>query len=556
MCALRVLMLEDHAEDAELIALALHRGGIECDVTRVQTRDGLLSGLRAGTDIILSDYSLADLNAIEALTIVADQGGEVPVIVVTDAMSEESCVESLRHGACDYVSKGRLARLGPAVTQVLAGRSARAGHRSAEQATQRLALMLREVVKNSPTAMFVKDRHGRYLIANRQLEKMLGLAADSATGRTDQDLLPPRVVEDLAELDRLCLEGDRPYQNQEVFGPADDRRFYLSVRYPISTDGGTAGAIGGVYTDITTMRHGESDVRVARAELRNQASHRERDNLDIRELDHVKAQFIQSVSHELRTPLSIINGTVEMMLEADFGHLSPEERDLVAAVEKAGGRLHTTIMDLLTVFQMDRGGFALHARPTQLADVLRRAMHTIAPILADADIRDVLRIPARLPLVSVDGDQITRVLINLVMNAIKFSPEGSTITVSAHQHGREIVVSVRDTGAGIAAAEQNQIFLRFRRGSAALRRSAQGAGLGLAVSKEIVERHGGWIDLESDEEKGTTVTFALPLDADDASAPAGRDGPGALGVRPRGQNRSAGETARLRTVPDASEGGP
>jgi len=514
MCALRVLMLEDRAEDAELLALALHRDGIECEWTRVQTRSEFLSGLREGPDIVLSDYSLPGFNALEALAIVTETRVETPVIVVTGAMSEETCVESLRHGASDYLLKDRLARLGPAVKQAMADQKLRISRREAEQASERLGATLRGVVNNSPSAIFVKDREGRYLIANRRLEEMLGLPADSATGLRDRDLLPAPIADALAALDGDCIAANRPRQHEEEFGDGADRRSYLSVRYPISGDGEATDAIGGIYTDITAMKRIENDIRVARAELRNQAAHLEQDNLDLRELDHVKAEFLQSVSHELRTPLSIINGTVEMMLEGDFGQLSTEERELVATVEKAGDRLDTTIIDLLTVFQMDRGGFAVNLRPTQLSDIIARATHAVGPMLDNAGIRAEIDIPQELPSVSVDGDQITRVLINLVTNAIKFSPSDTTITISAHPHSSEVVVAVRDAGAGIPKAEQSQIFLRFHRGSAAVRESMQGAGLGLAISKEIVERQRGWIDLESDEHRGTTVSFGLPLDVD------------------------------------------
>ncbi len=520
MCALRVLMLEDRPDDAELLAMALRRDGLDCEWTRVQTKEAFRSGLGDRPDVVLSDYSLPGFDALEALAIVAESGADVPVIVVTGAMSEETCVESLRHGAVDYLLKDRLARLGLAVKQAVAEQKLRISRRQAEQASRRLGAMLRGVVNNSPSAMFVKDRGGRYLIANGRLEEVLGLPSGSATGRTDSELLPAPVADALSALDRACLEDDLPQQHEEEFGLGANRRVYLSVRYPISgTSDGDSDALGGIYTDITAMKRIESDVRDARAELRHQAAHLEQDNLDLRELGEVKAEFMQSVSHELRTPLSIINGTVEMMLEGDFGRLTPAERAMVSTVEQAGERLHATIIDLLTVFQMDRGGFEVTRRPTQLADVIHRALHTLAPMIASAGVGTVVDIPLSLPLVPVDGDQITRVLINLVTNAIKFSPPDTTITVRARVHSDEIVISVRDTGLGIPKAEQTKIFLRFHRGRSAVQQAIQGTGIGLGISKEIIERHFGWIDLDSDENEGTTITFGLPLAGGDASPP-------------------------------------
>lgn len=509
MGALRVLILEDHQEDAELLVLALHRDGIECDWTRVETRAAYLDALRSQPDIVLSDYSLPGFTAIEALDVLRETGLEIPVIVVTGAMNEETCVGSLRHGAIDYLLKDRLTRLGSAVRHALEEKAVQRSRREAEDASQRLAAMLKGVIDNSPSAIYVKDAAGRYVVANRRLEELLGVEAGATRGQRDADILPTPVAEALASLDPAD-QHDRTEAREVEFGSDDGRRVYLSSRYPIPIDGQPE-AVGGIYTDITRIKRIESDLRGARTELRRQAASLAQDNLDLRELDRIKGEFIESVSHELRTPLSIINGTVEMMLGGDFGDLSEQELDMVSNVERAGHRLYATISDLLTVFEMDRGGFALNIRPVQLADVIKKAVGTLTLMLQRAEITAHVDIAPDLPPVAADGDQIGRVLLNLLTNAIKFSPPGSAVGVTARRQRDQVVVRVRDTGAGIPPSEQAEAFLRFRRGRGALRQATQGAGLGLAISKEIVERHQGWIDLESAENQGTTVTFGLPV---------------------------------------------
>lgn len=511
MRKLQVLMLEDSADDAALLAIALRKAGIDCDWRRAETKEGFLAGLEEHPDIVLSDYSLPGFDALQALSVLAETEPEIPVIVVTGVMSEEACVESLRRGAIDYLLKDRLTRLGPAVEHALSEQRLQASRRQAEQEARWTAAMLREVVENSPSAIYVKDRDGRYIFGNARLEEVLGLEPGSAVGRTDADLLPAARAQRLAELDRACLERNQADQRQEEFGGDGERRTYLSNRYPIQVSDEIPEAVGGAFTDITELKHTERDLRAARAELREQADLLERNILDLQDMDRVKAEFLESVSHELRTPLSLINGTIEMLVAGEVGKLTPEERELVASMEQAGSRLYATILDLLTVFQMDRGGFALNPRPIQLAEVIHKALHTLQPMFEPVGHQLSVQVPADLPVVMADRDQLGRVLVNLLLNAGKFTPAGGSIAVTAQEQAGEVVVSVQDTGVGIPPHEQAEAFLRFRRGGHAKRGATSGAGMGLAISKEVIERHHGWIDLTSEEGEGTTVSFGLPV---------------------------------------------
>ncbi|QSB16454.1 response regulator [Natronosporangium hydrolyticum] len=513
MSRLQVLILEDNPDDAQALVLELRRAGIECNWTRVDTFDAFQAGLAHRPDIILSDFALPGLDALDALTMLDDSDLDIPLIVVSEVMNEEACVECLRRGAIDYLLKDRLSRLGPAVEHALAEQQLRASRRRAGRAERRATLLLNGVVDNAPSAIYAKDGAGRYVIANGRMEQLLGVAEGTALGRTDRELVAAPLADRLTALNQV--RPDRPAEGRpEEFGHGADRRIYLSVRYPIrleNDDGDPGEAVGGILTDITEQKKRvEAELRTARAKLRDQAADLERDILDFRELNEMKAKFIEAVSHELRSPLSLINGTIETLVEDSEGSLGPEEQQLLATMSRAGSRLQATIMDLLTVFQIDRGGFNVTLRPVRLAEVVYRALHTLQRVYEPLGHQLTIIVPDDLPLVTADRDQLGRALTDLVLNAIKFTPSGGSITVSTEATDGEVVVKVRDTGIGIPNSEQAKAFLRFRRGAAARQRASQGVGLGLAICKEIIDQHHGWIDLDSEEGRGTTVSFGLP----------------------------------------------
>ena len=226
-----------------------------------------------------------------------------------------------------------------------------------------------------------------------------------------------------------------------------------------------------------------------------------------------KAEFAAAVSHELRTPLNLIIGFSEMMIlspEASYGERLPETyRDDIEAIYRNAAHISHLVDDILDLSQVEAHRMGLHTEKTTLAQIVDEALAAIGTLFRDKGLYLKACIPSSLPSVQVDPTRIRQVLLNLLSNAARFTDDGG-VTVGAECNGHEITVSVADTGVGIAPDELPMVFREFRQ----LGRTAGhggGSGLGLAVSKRLIELHGGSMWVESQPGKGSTFYFTLPL---------------------------------------------
>ena len=230
---------------------------------------------------------------------------------------------------------------------------------------------------------------------------------------------------------------------------------------------------------------------------------------DFKKLDQVKSNFLATVSHELKTPLSSMNLNLKLLQDE---RLPAEERQRVtAAIRQETQRLQRMVAELLDVSRLDAGaGIQLDVRPTSLADVVRFATATVQPQLADKQLRLDLQLPTNLPEARADVEKTTWVLINLLANAIRYSPVGAALTVRAAGAGAFVQVSVQDYGPGIAAEHHEKIFQRFAQlpDKSGYR---GGSGLGLSIAREFITTQGGRLWVESELGSGSTFLFTLPV---------------------------------------------
>ena len=232
---------------------------------------------------------------------------------------------------------------------------------------------------------------------------------------------------------------------------------------------------------------------------------------DLKALDTAKSSFFATVSHELRAPLTTIEGYVEMFGDGEAGEVTSQQRQMLEAIDRSTVRLRNLVDDVFTLAKLESGAFTTVMRPVDVTDVIRAAADAVRPSVLAGEL--ALTIGATEGELTVDGDasQLDRVVINLLSNAVKFTPKGGCIELCAFAEGKSAVVRVSDTGIGIPASDQKELFNRFFRASNATGRSIPGTGLGLAIVRMIVVNHGGDIDLTSTEGAGTTVTVWLPL---------------------------------------------
>jgi signal transduction histidine kinase len=237
-------------------------------------------------------------------------------------------------------------------------------------------------------------------------------------------------------------------------------------------------------------------------------------NRKLTELDQVKSDFISVVSHELRTPLTSIKAFTEIILMKP--RMTIERRDrLLSIVNAETDRLSRLINNILDLTKIESGKLSWNITRNSIADIVQTSVNGIHSLADNKSLHIARRIPDSLPLLYSDRDRLIQVITNILSNAIKFTPEGGTITISAAADApprRQIIVRISDTGVGVPSADLDIIFEKFRRSGDIMTSTVEGTGLGLAISRQIVEYHGGSIWAESVPGEGTTISFTLPLD--------------------------------------------
>jgi two-component system phosphate regulon sensor histidine kinase PhoR len=231
---------------------------------------------------------------------------------------------------------------------------------------------------------------------------------------------------------------------------------------------------------------------------------------ELRRLQRIRAEFIDNLSHELRTPLTTISLLAETAAR-DAESASPRLRDRISKIEIETGHLTQMVNELLDLSRIEGGSPQLHLDDVDLGRVARSSSERLKLFAERQGLRIVLDLPERLPAVRGDEDRLGQVLINLLHNAVKFSPDGGEIVVGVRQVEGEVRVWVRDPGIGVSAADQTRVFERFYKADRARVRGRGGTGLGLSIARHVVESHGGRIWVESEEGEGSTFTFAIPI---------------------------------------------
>jgi two-component system phosphate regulon sensor histidine kinase PhoR len=234
-----------------------------------------------------------------------------------------------------------------------------------------------------------------------------------------------------------------------------------------------------------------------------------RDLTDVRQLEEIKADFIATASHELRTPLAAVYGAAQTLLRHDFA-LDETGRDrFVSLIADESERLGRIVNEILLANQLDAGRLDIQYDPFDASDVIERVAESTRAYAPPAVSIEV-NADGDLPRVAADLDKVRQVLVNLVENAIKYSPDGGRVEVGAETHDQAIRFHVRDEGLGIDPEEQERVFEKFYRADPQMLRGVGGTGLGLYICKELVGRMGGSIWVESNEEKGSVFVFELP----------------------------------------------
>lgn len=245
-----------------------------------------------------------------------------------------------------------------------------------------------------------------------------------------------------------------------------------------------------------------------------------RANERLRKLDEIKSSFISVVAHQLRTPLSGIKWTLNLLLNGDMGAMRSEQKTFLLKAYESNERMISLVNDMLGADRIDSGKVRFSFQPVQLLDVVDSVLFELLPQATARGLAVTFASrPADLPKVHADPEKIRAVFQNLIDNSIKYSKPSGAIEIGLQSENHStVLVSVKDNGIGIPQAQQRNIFERFFRARNAVKAQTEGSGLGLFIVQSIIERHGGRIWFKSEEGKGVTFFFTLPIERREAVA--------------------------------------
>ena len=490
---LRLLLAEDAEDDAQLLLRELTKGGFTVSAERVDTEAAFCAALgRERWDAVITDYHLNGVDAPSLLRVLREHEFAGPVIAISGQLSEEELVDAMRAGAHDFIQKGRLARLVPALRRELREAAGRTARRTAETALGRVQERLRLVLQNMPVLLVAFGPGDEILVWNRECERATGYTAAEMVNRADAF---DRLFPDPAYRSRLLADWRRrghDYRDWEVRVTGKDGGVrtvaWSTVAEMFPVPGWESWAVG---IDVTERTKMESSLR---------------------EANRVKDEFLATLSHELRTPLTAVLGWVHLLRSRKLD-TAMQQRAIEVIDRNAKAQAQAQLIaDILDVSRIVTGKFRLEPRAVDLGSVIDSAVDGIRPAAEAKQITLRADTDPSVGFLIADPDRLQQVAWNLLSNAIKFTPEGGSVTLAATRAGSQVEISVTDTGLGIAAPLLPFVFERFSQGDSSSTRAHGGLGLGLAIVRHIVEMHGGTVQATSEGVgKGARFVVRLPL---------------------------------------------
>jgi PAS domain S-box-containing protein len=525
----RILIVDDERLNKRLLEVMLVPQGFHI-LSAASGEEALAMVEQQPPDLILLDIMMPGIDGYEVARKLKSNLAtkNIPIIMVTALNDRNARMRGLSAGAEDFLTKPvdhaelcvrvrnllRLKAYGDhydKYSQVLEGKvkSRTADLVERTKALEEQAVVLTEqaaLLDLAQDAIVVRDMHDRILFWNRGAEVLYGWLSMEALGSNTRELLATEFTEPAEAIEAQLLREDH-WEGEAVHHQRDGTRLIVASRWALQRDAdGAPVRILTINMDVTERKEAERALEQSRA-----------DQLQF------KDDFLSHVSHELRSPLTAIKQFTSILLSGLAGELNKEQREYQEIVLKNVRQLQSMIDDLLEVTRLETGKLTVEPESASIANAVTDTFDTLQGTARAKGVTLSCDLPPDLPRAYADQTRLRQILILLLDNAIKFTPDGGAVIIQARalqDDPRLLLIEVSDDGCGISPEMAGRVFERLYQTSPATVASRNGLGLGLYICKELVTRQGGSIWVERRPQKGTTFSFTLPVfSLDDSIAP-------------------------------------
>ena len=492
---LRLLIIDDDEVDQMAIKRSVSKTNLNAEiVSTFAASEGLQILSKQRFDCIFVDFRLPDMDGLEVMEKIRQMGITSPVLIVTSHGDERIAAQAIRLGAADYIPKSLLTPEGisHSVRNAIKLKQAELEKRRTEERLRTSQAQLEFLVSNTPTAFWNTDAEGHFVYANGLGFEIIGMKPADVLGKKLQEVFAhyPRIVERFER----TVSGEVVQSVDETNG-----HFFKSHYVPVFDEEGNIAGITGFAIDITDRIKSERELIQAKEIAENSV--------------RIKEQFLANISHEIRTPMNGIIGLANVLRKTA---LDQEQHKYLTAIRKSADNLMHIINDLLDFSKISASQFTFEELEFNLPELVQDVVDLMDNKAKERNNRLITSLGANVPeLISGDPLRLRQVILNLIGNAIKFTEGGEiSLIVSLHEERENDIIlgfMVKDTGIGIPSEKLHTVFESFNQGSNDTTRKFGGTGLGLTISKNIVEMQGGTISVRSQPGMGSSFTFNLPF---------------------------------------------